>query len=31
MVEGFTRYMLKAVLNGHGDEIVEFALFDLQR
>jgi cytochrome o ubiquinol oxidase subunit 2 len=31
MVKGFTRYLLKAVLNGRGDEIVEFALANLQR
>jgi hypothetical protein len=30
-VKGFTRYMLKAAFNGHGDEIAEFALVNLQR
>jgi pyruvate dehydrogenase (quinone) len=31
MAKGFTLYMLKAVLNGRGDEIVELARSNLLR
>jgi pyruvate dehydrogenase (quinone) len=31
MAKGFTLYMLKAVLNGRGDEIIELAISNLRR
>jgi hypothetical protein len=31
MAKGFTLYMIKAILNGRGDEIVELARADLSR
>ena len=31
MANGFTLYMLKAVLNGRGDEIIELAMSNLRR
>jgi pyruvate dehydrogenase (quinone) len=31
MAKGFTLYMLKAVLNGRGDEIIELAQTNLRR
>ena len=31
MVKGFTLYMLKAVLNGHADELVELASVNFKR
>jgi pyruvate dehydrogenase (quinone) len=31
MAKGFTLYMLKAVLNGRGDEIIEPARSNLRR
>jgi pyruvate dehydrogenase (quinone) len=31
MAKGFTLYMLKAVLNGHGDQLVELAKANLFR
>jgi pyruvate dehydrogenase (quinone) len=31
MTKGFTAYMLKAVLNGRGDELVELAAANLLR
>jgi pyruvate dehydrogenase (quinone) len=31
MAKGFTLYMLKAVLNGRGDEIVDLARSNLRR